>query len=96
MLYAYKFITGASLWPQKITMSCSLECIVQGHVPGKNETKNLGGWDMFTGLLKRFLKKTAFMATCTGFMLVITTGAVQAAELPGAGGDGCRRAWPGY
>ncbi len=34
---------------------------------------------MFTGLLKRFLKKTAFMATCTGFMLVITTGAVQAA-----------------
>ena len=34
---------------------------------------------MITGLLKQFLKKTAFMAMCTGFMLVITTGAVQAA-----------------
>ena len=34
---------------------------------------------MFTDLLKRFLKKTAFMAMCTGFMLVITTGTVQAA-----------------
>ncbi|MBT8118126.1 MAG: cadherin-like domain-containing protein, partial [Gammaproteobacteria bacterium] len=34
---------------------------------------------MFTGLLKRFLNKTAFMATCTGFVLVITAGTVQAA-----------------
>ena len=34
---------------------------------------------MFTGLLKRFLNKTAFMATCTSFILVITTGTVQAA-----------------
>ena len=34
---------------------------------------------MFKGLLKQFLKKTAFMATCTSVLLVITTGAVQAA-----------------
>ena len=36
---------------------------------------------MFTSLLRQLLNKTAFMATCTGFMLVITAGTVQAAAI---------------
>ncbi|MCG6939356.1 MAG: Ig-like domain-containing protein [Gammaproteobacteria bacterium] len=37
---------------------------------------------MITGLLKQFLKKTAVMAVCTSFLLVMTIGSVYAGKPP--------------